>query len=190
LQLESNSLEFHIATAEIPEYFSYYDKVTTSCNFDNSTNKLTCTYIDTSGLTMDMDFSVIRHGIAGDVVECSDSSTGASGTFECTLASNSSYRYSLIGAYHSDPTSYLWQSGWINLISQISFGAIGLLLSLIIVGMLSFSAHWDVRIAIILTTFGMIFCVFIGLINFGVESIGMILTIALLGGIVAYKIQT
>ena len=191
MQLETTSLEFHVSTATIPEYFSYYDKVVTSCSFSNSTNKLTCNYIDTSGLTMNMTLKVIRMGIAGDVEHCINYSTSSSGTFECQLTTNTSYRYSLTGTYYSDPTSFLWQSGWLNLSQQaVAFGAIGLLLSLIIVGILSFSAHWDVRIAIILTTFGMIFCVFIGLIGFGAESMGMILTIALLGGIVAYKIQT
>jgi len=61
---------------------------------------------------------------------------------------------------------------------------------LFITGTLSFSAHWDVRIAVILTAFGMIFSVLINLISFGVEGMGMMLTVALLSGMVAYKIKT
>jgi hypothetical protein len=193
MQLETTSLELRISTAQIPHYFSYYDKVATSCSYNNATNVLTCVFIDTSGMTMRMNFTVLRLGQTGYLNQCSDSSTGSSGTFVCTLSSNSSYKYAMVGYYSgSATTSYTWQSGFINLVTAgVTFGVIGLIIALIIVGTLPFVGLYDMRVSIVLTAFGMIFSIVTGLIRFtSADQMAMIFSIAIVSGIVVWKVKT
>ena len=192
MQLETDSLEFHVSTAVIPEYFTYYDKVATGCTYDNSTLNLTCTYIDTSGLDMNMSFKVIRIGIAGETTLCNDNSSSASGSFICGLTGNYTYKYSLIGTYYSNPVDYLWQSGYISLISPggVSFGAVGLFLALIIVIALPLLFNYDARISIVMSAFGIIFSIVTGLIKLQVDQMAMIFSIAIISGLIAFRTRS
>lgn len=191
MQLETTTLEFHVSTADVPEYFSYYDKVATSCSFNNASKVLTCTYADTSGLTMDMLFNVTRIGIVGETSQCTLSSSSPSGSFTCTLSGNYTYKYNLVGKYYSNPLTYLWQSGFIDMIGGgVSFGAVGLFLALILVCFLPLTARYDIRIAVILTAFGIIFSIVAGLIRLQVDQMAVIFSVALISGAVAWRIKS
>jgi hypothetical protein len=190
-QLQSTSLPFYISQSTIPEYFSYIGKVATSCNLDNSTNALICNYIDTSGLTMDMTLKVTQITQAGDMDYCLNSSSGASGTFVCNLASNYSYKYSLTGTYYSTPTDYLWQSGFANLSSNTNlFGEMGLIISLIFIIFMPFLANWDVRIALLLQGAGVIISLWAGFIFGGGNTQLLMILVAIIEGVVIYKVKT
>jgi hypothetical protein len=190
-QLQSTSLTFYISQSAIPEYFSYIGKVATSCNLDNSTNTLICSYVDTSGLTMNMTLKVTQTTQAGDMDYCLNSSTGTSGSFVCNLAANYSYKYSLTGTYYSTPTDYLWQSGFANLSSNTNlFGEMGLIISLIFIIFMPFLANWDVRIALLLQGAGIIISLMAGFIFGGSNTQLLIILVAVIEGVVIYKVKT
>lgn len=190
-QLQSTSLTFYTSQSSIPEYFSYFGKVATSCNLDNSTNVLSCNYLDTSGLTMKITFNVTQVTQAGDMSFCSSYSSGASGSFACNLTANSSYKYSLVGTYYSVPNDFLWQSGYINLSSTENiFGAMGLIISLIFIIFMPFLANWDVRIALLLQGVGIIISLWAGFIYGGSNVQLLMILVAVIEGVVIYKIKT
>lgn len=190
MQLQTDALTFYVSSVEIPEYFSYYDQVATSCDYDNSTKNLTCNYVDTSGLSMTMIFNVSRMGQAGRINQCNDTSSSSSGTFICQLTDNATYQYSMYGCYPND-CGFTWQSGWIGLGDiGVDFGITGLFLALLIVCFCSFTAYYDTRLALISTAFGFIFCGITNLIQFGAEGIGIMFSVAIITGIVAIKVRT
>ena len=191
MQLETDDLTFYISTTEIPEYFDYWDQVTTSCSYDNTTvpSEITCSYIDTSGLTMDMNFNVDELTQAGYINVCNDTSSGASGSFSCILTTNSTFKYYMTGTYYSDPEEYVWQQGFVSFGGVMMFGVVGLLMAFLLVSFSAFMSYYDVRASLIATAFSIIFSIATGLIYAGIENITMMLTVALIFMIVAVKVK-
>lgn len=187
MQLESSTLTFYVSQIDIPEYFSYYDNVATSCT--NISNILTCTWVDTSGLTADMNFYVGKIDQVGETTVCDNTSSGSSGTFGCDLSGGGNFRYVLKGTYHSNPITYVWQSGYIGGLSVVDFGVVGLVLTLLIVMFVSYMTHNDVKLCLVSTAFAIIFCSVISLIRFGADTMAMTFIIGITSGIVAFKIR-
>jgi len=187
MPLESSSLTFYISQVDIPEYFSYYNKVATSCT--NVSNNWTCSWIDTSGLTADMNLYVGRIDQAGETSICDYTDSGASGTFVCDLSGGGNFRYVLKGTYHSDPITYIWQSGYIGGASVVDFGVVGLILTLLVVMFVAYMTHNDVKLCLVSTAFALIFCSVISLIRFGADAMAMTFTVGIISGIVAFKIR-
>ena len=189
MQLETDDLIFYISTVEIPEYFDYYNKVITSCIYDNTTapTNVTCSYVDTSGLTMDMNFSVDQLTQAGYLNVCNDSSSSSSGSFICNLPNNATYKYHLKGTYHSE--TYIWQQGFISLGEAMTFGVVGLILAFLLVSFSAFISHYDIKASLIATAFSIIFCMASRLIATGVETLAMMMTVALIFMIVTIKVK-
>jgi len=187
MQLESTTLTFYVSQIDTPEYFSYYNNVATSCT--NVSNNLTCSWIDTSGLTADMNLYVGRIDQAGETTFCDYIDSSSSGTFVCDLSSGGNFRYVLKGTYHSNPITYVWQSGYIGGSSVVDFGVVGLVLTLLIVMFVAYMTHNDVKICLISTAFALIFCSVISLIRFGADAMAMTFTVGIISGIVAFKIR-
>jgi len=192
MQLETVSLVFYISTIEIPEYFDYWDKVVTSCIYDNSTapTNITCSYIDTSGLTMEMFFNVDKITQVGSINVCNETSSGSSGTFICNLETNDTYKFYLNGVYYSDPETNVWKSGFISLGGGSIFGVVGLVMAFLLISFSAFLSYYSIRASLVATAFTIIFSIATGLIYAGVESISMMLSIALLFMLVAIKVKS
>jgi len=191
MQVQTNTLTFYISQSSVPEYFSYYGSVATTCNLDNSTNIMTCTYVDTSGLPMNMTMSVIQRTVAGDVQYCLNTSSSSVGTFVCNLTTNYSYKGSLTGTYYSSPRDYIWQSWTVSLSSSVNeFGAMGLLVSLLIALVAPFLGIYDARIAILLNGVAIIFCLWFGFLYGGASTSLLIVLVAVIDGIIIYKIKS
>jgi hypothetical protein len=187
MQLESTTLTFYVSQIDTPEYFSYYNNVATSCT--NVSNNLTCSWVDTSGLTADMNLYVGRIDQAGETTFCDYTDSGSSGTFVCDLSSGGNFRYVLKGTYHSDPITYVWQSGYIGGTSVVDFGVVGLVLTLLVVMFVAYMTHNDVKLCLVSTAFALIFCSVISLIRFGADAMAMTFTVGIISGIVAFKIR-
>jgi hypothetical protein len=187
MQLESSTLTFYVSQIDTPEYFSYYNNVATSCT--NISNILTCSWVDTSGLTADMNFYVGKIDQVGETTVCDNTSSGSSGTFVCDLSSGGNFRYILKGTYHSNPITYVWQSGYIGGASVVDFGVVGLVLTLLIVMFVAYMTHNDVKLCLVSTAFAIIFCSIISLIRFGADAMAMTFTVAIISGIIAFKIR-
>lgn len=189
MQLQTTSLVFYISTVDIPEYFDYYDKVATSCIFSNTTLNLTCSYTDTSGLTMEMDFTVDRLDQAGYTNVCSENSSSSSGSFVCSLADNRSYKYSMIGEYQEE--TYIWEQGFLSLGEDVvNFGSVGILMAFILVSISGLISFYDIKASLIATAFSLIFSIMTGLILVGVETITMMISIAFIFMLVAFKVKS
>jgi len=187
MQLESTTLTFYVSQIDTPEYFSYYNNVATSCT--NVSNNLTCSWVDTSGLTADMNLYVGKIDQVGETTFCDYTDSSSSGTFVCDLSSGGNFRYVLKGTYHSNPITYVWQSGYIGGASVVDFGVVGLVLTLLIVMFVSYMTHNDVKLCLISTAFALIFCSVISLIRFGADAMAMTFTVGIISGIVAFKIR-
>lgn len=187
MQLESNSLTFYVSQIDTPEYFSYYNQVATSCT--NVTNNLTCTWVDTSGLTADMNLYVGKIDQVGETTFCDVTDSGTSGTLLCDLSTGGNFRYVFKGTYHSNPITYVWQSGYIGGSTVVDFGVVGLILTFLIVSFVAFMTHNDVKLCLVSTAFALIFCSVISLVRFGTDAMAMTFTVGIVSGIVAFKIR-
>jgi len=187
MQLESTTLTFYVSQVDVPEYFSYYDNVATSCT--NVSNNLTCNWIDTSGLTADMTLYVGKIDQVGETTVCDYTNSSSSGTFICDLSGGGNFRYVLKGTYHSTPITYVWQSGFIGGTSVVDFGVVGLVLTLLIVMFVAYMTHNDVKLCLVSTAFAIIFCSVISLIRLGTDAMAMSFTVGIISGIIAFKIR-
>lgn len=186
--LATTSLTFYVSSVAIPEYFSYYDNVATGCTFNETSRNLTCSYVDSSGLTMNMTFEVVKYGITGTSVVYSNFSTSSSGSWIYHLDQNNSYGYTLKGTYYSDPTDYVWQSGRLDTTQRMDLGLTGVLLATILVLLCSCSAYYDPKLALVITPISIGATVFMGLISLGSAWMNWIIIISVIGGVVAYKL--
>jgi hypothetical protein len=111
--------------------------VTGTCDFDNSSKVLTCSYSDSSGQLSEVDFTVIEGKMYGYETICNSTSTASSDTFTCDLSltnSTSGFRYTMIGKLISSPSKdWLIAMGYIDTPVVGAWGYPGIMLALVII---------------------------------------------------------
>jgi len=162
-------------TTQFYSLFYYFNQMSATCSWDNSTKYLSCDWNDGSGKLTKIDWKVREDMIFQTTYVCNETQTGTSGTFTCYLGSLSGVRsdYYSLTAYIGD-VGQLIMNGYVNTNIGLSTGKLasldrngGVILALFIVMFMFFIGIWKPALGIALGFAGFVLSIFLGLLDFG-----------------------
>lgn len=170
---------------ELPGYWEYYDKISSTCGFNTATNISHCTFEDTSGVFNYYEYTVLKLGIKNHVTVCEETTTASSGTLTCNVTGYGDGEYvgSLI-AYGSTNAA----NGHEFNVGSLSalFGSNAAFLGGLIVITMTFAAAASPAAALVFSAGGLIVG---GLLGFLIIDAMTIAAAVVLAVIVAWKVK-
>lgn len=134
------------------------------CSLTNSSAN--CTFIDTSGVSLNASLVLMKHGILSETELCRSSLTTSSGSLYCN-ASGWSYQNKYSYAFfieHGDPIWNSLESGFLPRIEVPTFGLDGLLWVLFMFITMGLLGSWKAEVALGYGALVLIFSLWIGLL--------------------------
>lgn len=191
--VNTNDIQLVTSSGNQNEWFEYYQSVGFSCVNNNATQNLVCTYSDGSNTLQSITLTLEHRPFVGGYESiCSDRSTSAAGTVNCTYIgyNNTELRYSLVATMLSPDTgrytNVVIDTGIISLVTLTTYNIAGIVIVffLTLVGiMLSFKHP-----AIPMVTG--VFVLGIGIqLNLLVVSSAAFVSLILAAGILIYKMR-
>lgn len=153
--IPTSAIELLIGGVAKAEYVQYINDVTNSCDFDNTTRRVTCTWLDSGGHLTQGCLKVTRLSPLR-LTELSDACTQASGgtlTYDIPADSNT-YSYFFYGTFDFNPISQItFESVVIDAPFTQPFGTSGLFIMLFVFLSMIGIGLKDPRIAIVISIF-------------------------------------
>jgi len=171
---------------ETVDYWTYYDDISGVCDYNETSNILSCTYADLHGTVSYARLIVTKIGVTQETTICDVNSTAVSDTLICDLAGNTTglYNYYLMAKYNPE---YSLDWGSIDLGAINPFSDTGLLLAFLMFITLAFIGVWNPPIGIILGLVGIGGAYAIGMIEI---SWGALAAVFVSGIILAVRMRT
>lgn len=173
-----------ISSQSKQNYWKYYGLIAHSCNYQNATGILTCSYTDTSGLAQRVNLTVYNYGLFSAGIDCTNTTITSSATLFCQVSNTSrTYYWQLVLTTATDQT--ILEDGIINNIINNDYGTVGLLSALVIIlTVAAVGAYVSVVASLILAALGILMSFWFNFLPIGAASVAAIILVAL---ILAYK---
>lgn len=163
--------------------FAQNGQVAAACSFTNATGQLVCTVTDPTQLATSSQL-VVQQSQGNDLVNiCSAQATSSSATLICSVPAwnNSYFKYALT-LYNRDGSSFLAAQDSFDYRNNLrDFGAMGVVITLLVVLTAFFLGAWNPTVAMVLSGAGFILSYLIGAFNVAYGTlIGFLLVIVLI----------
>jgi hypothetical protein len=178
-------------TTQFYSLFYYFNQMSATCSWDNSTKYLSCDWNDGSGKLTKIEWKVREDMIFQTTYVCNETQTGTSGTFTCYLGALTGVRsdYYSITAYIGDVGQLIY-NGYVNTNIGLSSGKLATLdrngsviLAMFMVLFMFFTGVWKPALGIAMGFAGFVLSIFLGLLDFGgaeFSIVGILLALTIL----------
>lgn len=177
-----------VAPATISSLFKHFGSIETLLTYNNNTNIFTFTWADPTGSPGQVCLKVVYNTINNNTQLCGSCSTSASGTLLCN-AGNAPGTYTSTAYAVINGVQYVIDSLSIEIAGdniQERLGNDGLIISVLLIGTLSFAFIWTPVGAIVAAIIGVIAMVIIGILPL---SWAAVVSLVIIGGIIIYKMR-
>lgn len=176
-------------TTDIYNDIDTIEGVTTTLSYNNVTKTFSYSFVSTSGAVQGI-LTVDKITPSGSTVICSNTDTSASATILCKANATGSHDYFVGSGYINitNPphlTNVLDISEWLEQ-GRATFGDMGVFISILFAGTFAALGTFNPVVMVVMFLAGLLGVVFFG---FSALSISMYVAIAIIGGVIAYKMR-
>jgi hypothetical protein len=185
------SVTLALAEPYLTDWWRIYELTDTSCEDNNETAIVSCSWTDSSGYLDTMTLTAQRYGAMAWAEVCQDSDTGSAGTVSCNVTSDGdgTYYYWLFGNYSLDDLNLKFAEESFSIgIDTRPFGTEGLMLVIIIILLLVMMASSSPATTIVAGIVALIISIAMGALDrnllmpvIGIIFVGIILAMKVRG---------
>jgi len=187
--------KIYLQTGEtiIPSYWTYWNQVSGTCTYTNSTRILNCVWDDNSEHLTAIHLQVTITNNTNSISYCDNSSSLSEGQFVCNFGepANNTFIWAFWGEFGSIASRIPFDSGtWTDII-VVSMGLTGLLVTFLLVvtaGGLGLTLH-NPMFTIIMILIGVGASFLLGMIDFASSMLSVIIGFFIAGGILVFKMR-
>jgi hypothetical protein len=187
VRITTDSLTFDVTNGQIGRFWTTYGTVSGSCLFVNSSNTISCSVTDSSGVSTQSEMVVKQKNALSETTICDQTSTTPGVTYLCHLGNSTDKTYSyLLTAVVSGDTMTL-DSGTLTGEQSKPFSNTGLLLMGFIVLGIAMAGAINPASMIFMAFLGVFISQFSGL---AIVTNAALIGLAIVGGLLVYRVRT
>lgn len=181
--INSDTIILSLLESTTTTWYSYNSTIQHSCMYNDATNYLSCTMVDTTGTTRQFCLNTHKYNIMNLTLYATVCDTGSSVTLMTNMSAarslNNSVVYRLM-VIDSDGNKIILEEGSVENGYSTPYGLFGVFLTLMIFCMAAFLGIWNPAASIIMGIGGIWACVALSLITIPAGAFGSLLMVAVI----------